>query len=164
MLKSRDNQDAPAFRRAGLTVPLAGALVLCLAGCGTGGKVQSSPSSSVPGYVSEPFTPQEQLVQQGARLVVSDGCSACHLNAATHGIAPSFASFAGHPVTLTDGRRVIVNERFVSEALLHPGRIQIKGYDAASMLAATKRLDLPEHPKQVAALAAFIEQIGPEPG
>jgi hypothetical protein len=164
MSKLTDNRDAPARRHGALTALPAIALVLCLAGCGGGGKAQSSPTSSVPAYVSEPFTPEEQLVQQGARLVVSDGCSACHLNAAAHGVAPNFASFAGHPATLTDGRRVIVNERFVTEALLHPGRAQIKGYDAASMLTATKRLDLPKHPRQVAALAAFIEQIGPEPG
>lgn len=142
------------------------ALLLCLAGCGAGDNTQgqSSPTSSVPAYVSEPFTPEQQLIQQGAHLVVADGCSACHLNATAHNIAPSFASFAGHSVTLTDGRRVIVNERFVTEALLHPGRTQIEGYDPAPMLEATRRLNLPEHPQQVAALAAFIEQIGPEPG
>jgi hypothetical protein len=145
---------------------LAGAVLILLAGCGVGGNAsdQGSSTDTVPPYVSEPFTHQQQLIEQGAHLVVSDGCSACHLNATTRNIAPSFASFAGHPVTLTDGRRVIVNERFVTEALLHPGRTHIKGYDPAPMLAATKRLDLPEHPQQVAALAAFIEQIGPEPG
>jgi len=67
-------------------------------------------------------------------------------------------------MTLTDGRSVVVNERFVTQALLHPGKTSIRGYDAASMLAATRHLDLPKHPEQVAALAAFIEQIGPEPG
>lgn len=149
-----------------MTALLAIAALICLAGCGASDKAgsQGSLTSSVPAYVSEPFTAQQQLIEQGAHLVVADGCSACHLNATTRSDAPSFASFAGHPVTLTDGRRVIVNERFVAEALLHPGRTQIKGYDAASMLAATRHLNLPEHPQQVAALAAFIEQIGPEPG
>lgn len=156
----------PVRTGEGITALLATAVLLCLAGCGTGGKAgsQGSSASSVPAYVSEPFSAQQQLIEQGAHLVVADGCSACHLNATTRNLAPSFASFAGHPVTLTDGHRVIVNERFVTEALLHPGRTQIKGYDAAPMLAATKRLDLPEHPRKVAALAAFIEQIGPEPG
>jgi hypothetical protein len=59
---------------------------------------------------------------------------------------------------------VLVDEQFLREALLHPGRNQIKGYSPAPMLRAIKRLDLASHPHQVEALAAFIEQIGPEPG
>jgi hypothetical protein len=141
-------------------------LLVFLAGCGASGKASSQDSltSTAPAYASEPFTAQQQLIEQGAHLVVSDGCSACHLNATGRSIAPSFASFAGHRVTLADGHRVLVNERFVREALLHPGKTQIKGYDPALMLAATGRLNLAGHPQQVAALAAFIEQIGPEPG
>jgi hypothetical protein len=141
-------------------------ILISLTGCGTSGDTgsQGSSSSTVPAYVSEPFNVQQQLIEQGAHLVVSDGCSACHLNAAARNIAPSFASFAGHAVTLTNGRRVIVNERFVREALLRPSTPPIKGYAPAPMLLATKRLNLAGHPRQVAALAAFIEQIGPEPG
>jgi hypothetical protein len=150
--------------RGRTTSPLAAAaILLSLAGCGTSTKT-SGQVSSAPAYASEPFTPQQQLIQQGARLVVADGCAACHLEARTAKLAPSFASFAGHRMTLTNGRRVLVDERFVSEALLHPGKTAIEGYDAASMLSATEHLDLPKHPQQVAALAAFIEQIGPEPG
>jgi hypothetical protein len=145
---------------------LAIAPLVALTGCGTSAKTssQGSSRSSVPAYVSEPFTAQQQLIEQGAHLVVSDGCSACHLNATARNIAPSFASFAGHPLRLTNGRRVIVNERFLREALLHPSTPPVKGYNAAPMLLATKRLNLAKHPRQVAALAAFIEQIGPEPG
>lgn len=145
---------------------LAAALLVSLAGCGTSGKPssQDSSSSTAPAYVSEPFTAQQRLIEQGAHLVVSDGCSACHLIATTRSIAPSFASFAGHRFTLTNGRSVIVNEQFIREALLHPHTPPIKGFDPAPMLRATKHLDLAAHPQQVAALAAFIEQIGPEPG
>ncbi len=145
---------------------LAVALVVSLAGCGTSGKPssQSSSSSTSPAYASEPFTAQQRLIEQGAHLVVSDGCSACHLMATARNIAPSFASFAGHRLTLINGHSVIVNEQFIREALLHPDTPAIKGFDPAPMLQATKHLDLAAHPQQVAALAAFIEQIGPEPG
>jgi hypothetical protein len=152
-----------AYRGRAGSILAATAILLSLTGCGTGAKANDQ-TSSAPAYVSEPFTPQQQLIQQGARLVVTDGCAACHLEARTAKVAPSFASFAGHRMMLTDGQRVLVNERFVIEALLHPGKSAIEGYDAASMLSATRRLDLPKHPQQVAALAAFIEQIGPEPG
>lgn len=136
-------------------------LLAALSGCGT--DTASSRSASAPAYVSEPFTHQQQLVEQGARLVVADGCSACHLIDSKRSIAPSFSSLAGHRVTLASGRTVLVDERFLREALLHPRRTQIKGYEPGPMLAALRRLHLASHPDQVTALAAFIEQIGPEP-
>jgi len=140
-------------------------LALALAGCGTSGSSSgaASTTSTEPSYVKEPFTHQQQLVEQGARLAVSYGCAACHLGAAGRGIAPSFGSFAGHRVTLADSRRVLVDEHFIREGLLHPGDAEIKGYDPAPMLAAIRRLQLAGDPGQVAALTAFIEQIGPEP-
>jgi hypothetical protein len=143
-----------------------GVIALVLAGCGMNGmssRAVSSHTSTEPAYVNEPFTHQQLLVEQGARLAVSYGCAACHLGAAGRGIAPSFASFAGHRVTLADGRRVLVDEHFLRVGLLHPGDAEIKGYDPAPMLAAVRRLHLAGHPGQVAALTAFIEQIGPEP-
>jgi hypothetical protein len=139
--------------------------LLLLTGCGTSAtkNAHSTSGASVPSYVTEPFTHQQQLIEQGARLVVADGCSACHLNLSKHGIAPSFSSFAGHRVKLSNGRTVLVDERFVREGLVNPQPASLKGYDPAPMLAALTRLHLSSQPQQVAALAAFIEQIGPEP-
>jgi hypothetical protein len=138
---------------------LVGMLLLALSGCGGG---SSSGASSRAASVPEPFSHEEQLVAQGARLVVSDGCAACHLSAKGESIAPSFASLAGHRVTLTDGRTVLVDERFLHEALLDPRRTLIRGYDPAPMLAALARLHLNSEPRHLDALAAFIEQVGPE--
>jgi len=151
-------------RRTALAALLAMTLA-ALAGCGTGTKPDAgtASSSSVPAYVTEPFTHQQQLVQRGARLIVADGCSACHLNAADPHIAPDFSSFAGHRVKLSDGRSVLVDERFLREGLLHPQRAAIAGYDSAPMRTALARLHLDRQPAQVAALVAFIEQVGPEP-
>jgi hypothetical protein len=145
---------------------LAAAMLLLLVGCGAsrGTSSQGPLVATAPAYISEPFTHQQRLVEQGARLIVSDGCSACHLEAVRRLLAPSFTRFAGHRVTLTNGRRVLVDERFIREALLHPGDAQIRGYDPVPMLRAIMRLRLSSHPQQAAALAAFIEQIGPEPG
>jgi cytochrome c oxidase subunit 2 len=138
---------------------------LVLAGCGSSSapSSQRGSTSSTPAYVTEPFSHEQQLVEQGARLVVSDGCAACHLIASARAIAPSFSSFAGHRVKLADGRSVVVDEAFMREGLLYPGANRLSGYDAAPMLAAVQRLDLAAHTGQVAALAAFIEQVGPEP-
>lgn len=151
-------------RRPAGTLALAGLLALALSACGSGTQPGGARSTaSVPRYVTEPFTPEQRLIEQGAPLIVSDGCASCHLAASARAIAPSFSSFAGHRVTLADGRTVLVDERFVREGLLHPGANELKGYDPAPMLAAVKRAGLEDRPGQVAALAAFIEQVGPEP-
>ena len=146
--------------------PLAGALALALARSGCGASAPATAGStrtSVPAYVTAPFSHEQKLVAQGAHLVVSDGCSACHLDSSAPGIAPDFLSFAGHRVKLSDGRSVLVDERFVRAGLLDPTANEISGYDPAPMLHAVARLNLDEHPEQVAELAAFIEEIGPEP-
>jgi hypothetical protein len=144
---------------------LAGAILLALSGCDASSapSTHGTLSSTVPSYVTEPFTHEQQLIEQGARLVVSDGCAACHLSAKGKGIAPSFSSFAGHRVTLADGRSVLVDEHFLRGGLLEPRTSELKGYAPAPMLAALARLRLGGQPRQVAALAAFIEQVGPEP-
>lgn len=144
---------------------LAGTILLALSSCGASRtpSTRGTLSSTVPSYVTEPFTHEQQLVEQGARLVVADGCAACHLSGNGKGIAPSFSSFAGHRVTLADGRSVLVDEPFVREGLLRPRTSELAGYDPEPMLAALARLHLGGQPQQVAALAAFIEQVGPEP-
>jgi cytochrome c5 len=151
-------------RRGGALV--AGALLVCalaLCGCGASSTSASNRTASVPAYVTEPFTPEQKLVEQGASLIVADGCSACHLNGAARAGAPDFSSFAGHRVKLVDGRTVLVDERFLREGLLDPRANELSGYGPAPMLAAIARLHLASHSGQVAALAAFIEQVGPEP-
>lgn len=144
---------------------LGGLVALLLAGCGAGSRAgsQGSASTSVPAYVTEPFTHEQQLIEQGAHLVVADGCSVCHLTLSKPAIGPSFSSFAGHQIMLKDGRRILVNEAFLREGLSDPRRNELKGYSPAPMLAALARLHLRIERHQVAALAAFIEQIGPEP-
>lgn len=157
-------QRPPAARlRPVAHAALAVMVLLALSGCGASGRPSTSTSStsSVPRYVTEPFTQEQKLVEQAAPLIVEDGCATCHLIAKT-GVGPSFSSFAGHRVRLRDGRSVRVDERFVREGLLHPATNELRGYDPAPMLAAIARLHFARHPQQIAALAAFIEQVGPE--
>lgn len=161
-------QDYPPIQHRALSTAAA-LLLLCpilglLCGCGTNQAGRSNSTSTEPAYASEPFTHQQQRVEQGARLFVADGCSACHAISGKSDIGPSFSRFAGHAVTLVNGRRVIVDEHFLLEALTEPGETQIKGYPLAPMLEAIRRLHLNRHPEQLAALVAFIEQVGPETG
>ena len=59
---------------------------------------------------------------------------------------------------------VLVDESFVTRALEHPGRYTIRGYPPRLMWTVLARLHVhvQDDPQQVAALAAFIEQVGPE--
>ncbi len=149
--------------------PAACALALLLVGClvaacGSGARPGSAGrgTQSVPAYVSAPFSAQQQRIAAGARLIVSDGCSVCHLQGAGTRAAPSFESLAGHRVTLADGRSVLVDEALLRASLLDPAAYALKGYAAGAMLRALAHLGLARHPQQVADLAAFIEEIGPE--
>jgi hypothetical protein len=151
--------------RAALGLP---AIAAMLFASGCGGNAQSVGASSrsvaVPAYASEPFTREQRLIEQGGRLIVTDGCSACHLVSRPRGVGPSFLGFAGRRVKLAKGGRVLVDEAFIRRALMHPGKFEIAGYDPTLMRHALARLRLSEQPGDVAALAAFIEQVGPEPG
>jgi mono/diheme cytochrome c family protein len=134
-----------------------------LCGCAGAAKRRSS-TSEVPSYVSAPFTHEQLLVERGAHLFVSDGCSACHAISGKSAEGPSFGELAGNHVTLDGGARVLVDERFLRRALLDPRATELRGYPPAAMIAAVRRLHLRLHPADVTAIAAFIEQIGPENG
>ncbi len=138
---------------------------MLLCACGTGAARAPVPhtAGSEDPYVSEPFTRQQELVERGAHLFVGDGCSSCHAIGGAPGIGPGFGDFAGHRVTLAGGRHVLVDEAFLRRALRDPRATAVAGYPPAPMLAAVQRLQLQRRPADVAALAAFIEQIGPEP-
>lgn len=157
---------APRLRGLRIAVLLASVTVASLSGCGASRtqNTQAPLTSTEAEYAAEPFTSHQQLIAQGARLIVSDGCAACHLMRVGQGIGPSLASFAGHHVTLAGGHRLLVDERFLREGLRKPRKDPINGYDPTPMIRAVERLHLSSRPQQIAALAAFIEQIGPEPG
>jgi mono/diheme cytochrome c family protein len=165
---SRPPQTPASRRRLPWLSLLACAAAASLCGCGGGARTTASSTTNAvgkpPSYASEPFSHQQQLIAQGARLFVSDGCSACHSIGARAGVGPSFTEFAGHRVVLADGRHVLVNEGFLREALLDPRATQLRGYPLAPMLAAVTRLQLARHRADVTALAAFIEEVGPEDG
>jgi len=150
--------------RSASCATLIAALALAAVGCGGRSHAAGSQTAtSVPAYVREPFTHQQQLIAAGGRLIVTYGCAACHLAHGASASAPSFQSFAGHQVRLADGRTVLVDEPFLRKAIVDPAAFPLAGYSERAMLAAVARLGLARRPQQVAELAAFIEEVGPEP-
>jgi cytochrome c2 len=169
---SRDPRSPAAGRparerplRGILAAMLAGGAVGLLGGCGGAGQGKSEGTgASEAASAGAHFTRQQELVEEGGRLFISDGCTGCHTLDAHSRFGPSFAHLAGSTVTLADGRRVLVDERFLHAALLDPAANAVRGYSPAPMIAAVGHLMLATHGEEVAALAAFIEQIGPENG
>ena len=148
-----------------LAPALSCAALATLSGCGgTAGTQTAAGGASEASAAAAHFTRQQELVEEGGRLFVSDGCTGCHTLGTQSRFGPSFAHLAGSTVTLTNGHRVLVDERFLHAALLDPAANAVTGYSAAPMIAAVRRLKLAGQGEAVAALTAFIEQIGPENG
>jgi len=159
----RKGHASKTRRASGAT--LIAALALAAAGCGASSPHAGSSQTptNVPAYVNEPFSHQQQLIAAGGRLIVTYGCAACHLAHGASASAPSFASFAGHKVRLADGRSVLVDEPFLRKSIADPAAFPLAGYSERPMLDAVAHLGLARRPQQVAELAAFIEEVGPEP-
>jgi mono/diheme cytochrome c family protein len=153
---------------------VAGCLLACMAagllgGCAAAGGPTRVPTASAPRESSNAasgptFTPVQRLIERGANLFLTDGCDSCHSISGGSGMGPSFARLNETPVELADGRRVTVDEPSLREALLDPASNRVKGYPAAPMLAVVRRLHLRAHPTDVAALAAFLQSLGPKGG
>ncbi|HEY1833883.1 MAG TPA: hypothetical protein VGG08_05560 [Solirubrobacteraceae bacterium] len=158
----------PSTNKAGRCLLASTLSLSLLIGAGCGGArhaaAGATPAEVPPSYVTAPITPEQRLVERGVRLAVSDGCTACHLQGGRPTFGPNFASFAGRHLMLRNGRRALVGQHFLIEALSHPGTLSLRGYDPRPMVNWIARLGLAGKPKQVAALAAFIEQVGPEVG
>jgi Cytochrome c len=147
---------------------VAGAL---LGGCGSNAGRAQTHSASAPlasSRATRPgpeFTPVQRLIARGATLFIADSCASCHsISGGGASAGPSFAGLNQAPVRLANGKRVWVDERFLSEALLHPRSHRVQGYPLAPMLAVVRRLNLRDRPADVAALAAFLESSGSKGG
>jgi cytochrome c oxidase subunit 2 len=66
----------------------------------------------------------------GRRLFTRYGCAGCHEDKISPGHAPDLRRIWGQPRTLADGRKGVVDETYVSEAILRPDRARHPGYSA----------------------------------
>ncbi|TCM14377.1 cytochrome c oxidase subunit 2 [Novosphingobium sp. PhB165] len=67
------------------------------------------------------------LAETGATLFRQMGCSGCHA-AASPVRAPALGGIFGRPVALSDGRTVIADEQYLSDAILLPNKEIAAGY------------------------------------
>jgi cytochrome c oxidase subunit 2 len=109
--------------------------------------IRSLGDSAGPG---EAAAPPAQLAAQGQQLAQTLGCLACHSLDGSRGIGPSWQGLYGRTETLADGTEVLVDEGYITESILDPGALTVKGY--APMMPAYSLSDA-----QLQALIAFIE-------
>ncbi|SYZ72601.1 Cytochrome c oxidase subunit 2 [Candidatus Zixiibacteriota bacterium] len=68
------------------------------------------------------------LADFGAKLYVSKACATCHNVDGTANVGPTFKGIFGHPVKLSDGSSVMVDENYIRESILNPQAKIVAGY------------------------------------
>ena len=64
----------------------------------------------------------------GKKLYASLGCIACHTVDGSPGVGPTWKNLAGYPVTLTTGKTVTADYKFLRTMVLYPGKMVVKGF------------------------------------
>jgi cytochrome c oxidase subunit 2 len=100
----------------------------------------------------------EDLVAKGETLFTGLGCAACHTPGSPVR-SPNLAGVFGRETKLGDGREVVVDERFVRDAILDPNANALAGYQAV-MPSYRGRAD----DEDVLALTAYIRSLSPDEG
>jgi len=99
----------------------------------------------------------DDLVHEGARLFVSQGCSGCHA-ASSNVHAPRLAGLYGRAVQLADGRTVTADDAYLRDSILQSKRDVVAGFEPI-MPSFKGLLDDGE----IQSLTAFIRSLGEEP-
>lgn len=106
----------------------------------------------------------ESLVAQGQVLFMRYGCSGCHDSNGAEGPqasglvrAPRLAGLYGSPVTLTDGRVVTADDRYIRDCILLPETVRVANYPPVmpSFMGQISEEDLLK-------IVAYIKSLGSE--
>ena len=149
---ARGNGQMPADIYGGQQANDVAQFVATVAGGGTGVSTAARPAKPAP----VPTTP----VALGQRLYSSDGCSSCHSLDGSIIVGPSWKGLYGSRVALTNGHTVIANGAYLTEHIVAPNALTVKGFPKGVMAAAIASFDLPAKPNDVAAIVAFIKSLG----
>jgi mono/diheme cytochrome c family protein len=116
------------------------ALVLVLAGCGSGNTAVDLPPEAAPGRA----------------VYVDAGCAACHGSDASGGVGPALTGLFGSEVELADGSVVVADEAYLRESITEPGAKRVGG---SSLQMPTNSLD----DEQVAQLVDYLRALPEQP-
>ncbi len=71
----------------------------------------------------------EVSAEMGERLIVQQGCQACHSLDGSPGVGPTFTGLFESEVTFVDGTSAIADEEYLYESIVDPGARITEGYD-----------------------------------
>lgn len=104
------------------------------------------------------------LVAQGQQLFMRFGCSGCHGGNGAGGAqsgslvrAPRLAGLYGSPVTLTDGRVVLADDRYIRDCILLPETERVASYPPVMPSFAGQISE-----EDLLKIIAYIKSLGPE--
>jgi cytochrome c oxidase subunit 2 len=139
--------------------------VFCAEYCGVGHSRMRAELVALPpeqydawldGRLSPELDPGEAaLVERGRRVAAEKGCLRCHTIDGTPHIGPTFKGLYGSLETLTDGRRVLVDEAYITDSIVEPGRDVARGF-APVMPSYRGNLD----PAETAAVIELLRSLG----
>lgn len=88
------------------------------------------------------------------RLIVDQGCTACHTFHGERLVGPPLDRLGGAPRRFTDGTTGVVDEAYLVESILEPDRKVVEGFQAV-MPSYAERIDEAE----AEALAAYLVEL-----
>lgn len=94
----------------------------------------------------------DPLAAEGATLVRTEGCTACHGERGQGGVGPAWVGLHGSEVELDDGSVVMADDAYLARAITDPGAEQVAGYQVV----------MPENDlddDQVAAIVAYLKTL-----
>lgn len=139
----------------GAALAAAALAAVAVAGCG-----ESSPATTTSSIVqTPPVGAGKGIIGRGYKLYEEDGCAGCHSLSGTRLTGPTWKGLAGSTVQLADGRTVTATNKYLTAHILDPNAWTVKGYPGEVMAAAIEELHLSKHPRDVAALVAFIDSL-----
>lgn len=90
----------------------------------------AGPATSPPGEGGG-VTPPADPVARGRALAVEKGCTGCHSDDGSALVGPSFKGLWGRTETLEGGKRVLVDDAYVTRSIQTPGAEIVKGFPDA---------------------------------
>lgn len=103
----------------------------------------------------------DDLAAQGKALFRQYGCTGCHVNQASSGIAPPLEGVFGRQVGLADGSHVLADEGYLRDSILLPQKQLVAGY-APIMPTYSNLLDEEAVQRLVAYLRSLADQTPQE--
>lgn len=103
---------------------------------------------------SEDADPRGNLLEQGRRVAVAQGCFKCHSVDGSQHIGPTWLDLYNRKVKLEDGRTVVADEAYLTRSMMEPNFEVVAGYKPV-MPTFQGKLSAPE----AAAIVEYIKSL-----